>query len=100
MSVVPNQNVFLRTLLFTLFSILTSGALYAQSVNTTERSVTKLTEGLYVIRHPEAPDDFPQGNTTVIIGDRDVLVVDSCYLPSAARAHTAQVKQRTNKQGV
>ncbi len=71
--------------------------LYAQSVNTTERSVTKLVEGIYVIRHPEAPDDFPQGNTTVIIGDREVLVVDSCYLPSSAREDIAQIKQWTNK---
>ena len=71
--------------------------LFADSVNTKERTVTKVAEGVYVIRHPDAPDAFPQGNTTVIIGDRDVLVVDSCYLPSSAREDIAQIRQWTNK---
>jgi glyoxylase-like metal-dependent hydrolase (beta-lactamase superfamily II) len=84
-------------MLFALFAILNVGTLYGQSVNTKERSVTKVAEGIYMIRHPEAADDFPQGNTTVIIGDREVLVVDSCYLPSAAREDIAQIKQWTNK---
>lgn len=69
----------------------------ADSVNTSERSVTKITEGIYVIRHKDAPDGFPQGNTTVIIGDREVLVVDSCYLPSSAREDIAQIREWTNK---
>ena len=69
----------------------------ADSVLTKERTVTKLAEGVYEIRHPDAPDTFPQGNTTVIIGDRDVLVVDSCYLPSAAREDIAQIHQWTDK---
>lgn len=64
---------------------------------TTERTVTQLAEGLYVIRHPDAPDGFPQGNTTVAIGRDAVLVVDSCYLPSAARADLAQIRQWTDK---
>ena len=67
------------------------------SVVTRERTATKLAEGVYVIRHPDAPDTFPQGNTTVIIGDRDVLVIDSCYLPSSAREDIAQIRQWTNK---
>ena len=54
-------------------------------------------EGVYVIRHKDAPDTFPQGNTTVIIGEREVLVVDSCYLPSSAREDIAQIRQWTNK---
>ena len=67
------------------------------SVVTRARTVTKVTEGIYVIRHPDAPDTFPQGNTTVIVGDREVLVVDSCYLPSSAREDIAQIRQLTNK---
>jgi cyclase len=97
MFVVQTRILVLRVLLFALLTFLSTGALYAQSVNTTERSVTKLFEGVYVIRHPDAPDDFPQGNTTVIIGDREVLVVDSCYLPSSAREDIAQIKQWTTK---
>lgn len=67
------------------------------SVKTLERTVTKIAEGVYVIRHKDAPDTFPQGNTTVIIGEREVLVVDSCYLPSSAREDIAQIRQWTNK---
>lgn len=70
---------------------------YADSSTTTKRTVTKVTEGVYVIRHADAPDTFPQGNTTVIIGDKGVLVVDSCYLPSSAREDIAQIRQWTDK---
>jgi glyoxylase-like metal-dependent hydrolase (beta-lactamase superfamily II) len=69
----------------------------ADSSVTKERSVTKVAEGVYVIRHKDSPDAFPQGNTTVIIGERDVLVVDACYLPSSAREDIAQIKQWTSK---
>ena len=64
---------------------------------TKTRTVTKLTEGVYTIRHKDAPDTFPQGNTTVITGEREVLVVYSCYLPSSAREDIAQIRQWTNK---
>lgn len=64
---------------------------------TTERTVTQLADGVFVIRHPDAPDGFPQGNTTVVIGSESVLVVDSCYLPSAAREDIAQIRQWTDK---
>lgn len=67
------------------------------SVKSTERTVTKLAEGVYVIRHRDAPDTFPQGNTTVIIGEREALVVDSCYLPSSAKEDIAQIRQWTTK---
>ena len=62
-----------------------------------KRTVTKLADGIYTIRHKDAPDTFPQGNTTVIIGDREVLVVDSCYLPSSAREDIADIRTWTNK---
>jgi len=73
------------------------GPLLADSSKTTERSVAKLADGVYMIRHEDAPDTFPQGNTTVIIGDRGVFVVDSCYLPSSARKDIEQIRQWTNK---
>ena len=83
--------------LLTLLIVLNTTVLLADSVNTKERTVTKVAEGVYVIRHKDAPDTFPQGNTTVIIGDREVFVVDSCYLPSSAREDIAQIRQWTNK---
>lgn len=67
------------------------------SGKTTERTITKLAEWIYTIRHKDAPDTFPQGNTTVIIGDREVLVVDSCYLPSSAREDITDIRKWTNK---
>jgi cyclase len=67
------------------------------TVSTSQRTVTKLADGIYAIRHKDAPDTFPQGNTTVIIGERGVLVVDSCYLPSSAEEDIAQIRHWTNK---
>jgi len=71
--------------------------LFADSTNTKERSVTKLGDGIYEIRHPEAPDGFPQGNTLVVIGEKSVLVVDSCLLPSSTRQDIEQIRKWTDK---
>jgi glyoxylase-like metal-dependent hydrolase (beta-lactamase superfamily II) len=81
---------------FLLLSVLLASAC-ADSIATHERTVIKLANGIYEIRHPDAPDTFPQGNTTVIIGERGVFVVDSCLLPSSARQDIAQIKQWTDK---
>jgi len=51
---------------------------FADSSSVKERTTTKIADGIYVIRHQDAPNGFPQGNTAVIIGDQEVLVVDSC----------------------
>jgi cyclase len=87
----------LKLLLLLLVCLLTSAKLFADSSVTTQRTITKLAEGVYEIRHPDAPDTFPQGNTTVIVGERSVLVVDSCLLPSSARADIEQIRKWTNK---
>lgn len=77
---------------------LVTGLLAAAPVDgQTDRSVTKLAEGVYEIQHKDALDGFASGNTTVIIGERQVLVVDSCFLPSAAREDIAQIRQWTDK---
>jgi cyclase len=57
-----------------------------------QRKVTKLAEGVYAIEHSGEGG----GNTTVIIGERQVLVVDSCFLPSAAREDIMQIRQWTS----
>lgn len=89
--------VSVRCALALLVLVLGATHLFADSVVTRKRTVTKVAEGVYVIRHVDAPDTFPQGNTTVIIGEREVLVVDSCYLPSSAREDIAQIREWTNK---
>lgn len=63
----------------------------------TERKVTKLAEGVYEIEHADSLDGFASGNTTVIIGERQVFVVDSCFLPAAAREDIAQIRKWTDK---
>jgi glyoxylase-like metal-dependent hydrolase (beta-lactamase superfamily II) len=84
----------IRVLVVVLCAVI---SVFGDSAVTKQRTVTKLAEGVYEIRHPDAPDTFPQSNTTVIIGDEAVLVVDSTYLPSAAKEDIAQIKKWTNK---
>ena len=67
------------------------------SVSTRARVVEQLAEGVHAIREPDAPDAFPQGNVTVVIGERDVLVVDSRYLPSSARRDIELIRKLTDK---
>src|SRR5271170_6116499 len=61
-----------------------------------ERQVTKLADGVFTIRHAHIPG-ADSGNTTVIVGKRLVLVVDSGYLPSVAREDIAQIRLWTDK---
>lgn len=72
---------------------LVTGLLAATSLPGQERKVTKLADGIFAIEH--ANDGG--GNTTVVIGQRQVFVVDSCFLPSAAREDIAQIRQWTTK---
>jgi glyoxylase-like metal-dependent hydrolase (beta-lactamase superfamily II) len=77
--------------------VLAPGFACADSSVTTQRSVTKVADGVYSIRHADAADTNPQGNTTVIIGERAVLVVDSGYLPSSAAEDIAQIRRWTDR---
>ena len=88
-----------RSLLLLLFlsSFAATIPARADTTSTKDRTITKLADNIYEIRHPDAPDTFPQGNTTVIIGGKSVLVVDSCLLPSSARADIDQIRKWTNK---
>jgi len=77
----------------TLGSIVLATALSAQS----ERKVTTLATGVYAIEHQDSGDGFASGNTTVIIGDRQVFVVDAGFLPATAREDIAQIRRWTDK---
>jgi len=74
---------------------LAASSAVADSSVTQQRSVTQVADGVYAIRHVDSPDTNPQGNTTVIIGERGVLVVDSGYLPSSAAEDIAQIRRWT-----
>ncbi|MDQ3805069.1 MAG: MBL fold metallo-hydrolase [Acidobacteriota bacterium] len=97
MNIPPAGSGPARAALLLLFFTLNTFAAPADSVNTRERTATQVAEGVYVIRHKDAPDGFPQGNTTVIVGGREVFVVDSCYLPSSAREDIEQIRRWTDK---
>jgi cyclase len=92
------RRFFQRNILFTAMIILSGQLLVlADSTTTKDRTITKLAECVYEIRHPDAPDTFPQGNTLVVIGEKAVLVVDSCLLPSSARLDIEQIRKWTSK---
>jgi cyclase len=85
----------LRSFVLSLAALLlVAGSVFG---DTNERTVTKLADGVFAIQHPNLTDGNVNGNTTVIIGDREVFVVDSCYLPSIAREDIAQIRKWTNK---
>jgi cyclase len=88
-------------LLFTgLVSLVPSPSAKAPAVRPapTPRHVTQVATGVYFIEHEDDEDGaIASGNTTVIIGARQVLVVDACFLPAAARADITQIRQWTDK---
>lgn len=57
--------------------------------------VERLADNAYVILHDDATDEWPHGNTGVIVGKTGVFVIDSCYLPSRARADIALIRKLT-----
>lgn len=59
--------------------------------------VEPVAHGVYVIVHDNATEEWPHGNTGVVVGETGVLVVDSTYLPSRARADIALIKKLTDK---
>jgi cyclase len=75
-------------------AIVATGSSYVN----TERSVTKIADGVYVIVHKDAVfEGWPQGNTTLVIGDRGVFVVDACFLTASAKEDIAEIRRLTPK---
>lgn len=79
------------------FFLLACVAAQAASMFTTERQVTKVADGVYVIRHKDPARGWVNGNSTVIVGQRGVFVVDPPQTPSATREDIAQIRQWTDK---
>jgi len=57
----------------------------------------KVSEGIYQLVSSEVNGDWVTGNTTVIINEKDVMIVDAGFLPSVARQAIAEIKKLTNK---
>ena len=85
--------------LFCGLIILTS--VYGQSVaipaKSNGASMERIANDVYAIIHDDATDEWPHGNTGVIVGNDAVLVVDACYLPSMAREDIRMIKSITKK---
>ncbi|MGH9704042.1 MAG: MBL fold metallo-hydrolase [Candidatus Acidiferrales bacterium] len=69
----------------------------ADGIFSPERQLTELAEGIYEIRHQDPYPGWVNGNTTVIIGEREVFVVDSCSMSADAREDIEQIRKWTNK---
>lgn len=91
------RNLFIFTTTAIFIALALTGTADAQLTSSKTRTTQKIAEGVYVIIHKDAPDTFPQGNTIVVIGEKEVLVVDSCLLPSSAKEDIADIKKWTNK---
>ena len=59
--------------------------------------VERVAEGIYAIIHENASDEWPHGNTGVIVGEDGLFVVDAAYLPSRAKADIALIRSVSDK---
>src|SRR5687768_11083925 len=75
--------------------IVAAGTLPAQSARNFD--VVKLADGVYVFVQREPLMSPIDGNTTVIINDADVVVVDSKATPATAREVIAEIRKLTDK---
>jgi cyclase len=57
----------------------------------------RVAEAVFVIIHDDATDQWPHGNTGVVVTPEGVLVVDATYLPSRARADIALIRSVTDR---
>jgi len=82
------------------FSLLLGGVLAtpaAAQVRDTGARLERVADGIYVIIHDNATDEWPHGNTGVVVGEDAVAVIDATYLPSRARADIALIRRITPK---
>ncbi len=92
---VPTDQHNMQQLLAISLAVITAATTpQAQQLDTAR--VERLAEGVFVIVHPDATEDWPHSNTGIIIGDDGVLVVDATYLPSRAAADIAIIRTLTS----
>lgn len=79
-----------------VYSILLATTLRAQSV-TTHYETTRVAEGIVAFIAPEPRSGVVNGNTTVIVGDGGVVVVDPGQFPTLARRQIAEIRRITDQ---
>jgi glyoxylase-like metal-dependent hydrolase (beta-lactamase superfamily II) len=72
-------------------------SLVAAQTKHADARLERIADGVYAIIHDATDEQFPSGNTGVVIGDDGVLVVDAAYLPSHANADIALIRSLTDK---
>lgn len=84
-----------------LLGLLIISVIYSQSVTIPAKgngaSMERVGKDVYAIIHDDATDEWPHGNTGVIIGNDAVMVVDACYLPSMAKEDIKLIRSVTKK---
>lgn len=68
----------------------------AQAGPGTARTVTQIADGVYLIQHAHLTG-WVESNSVVIIGERDVLVVDTCFTSASAKEDIADIRKWTTK---
>ncbi|MGE5098884.1 MAG: MBL fold metallo-hydrolase [Deltaproteobacteria bacterium] len=77
-------------------AVICASPVAAQTTQTGAR-MERIADGVYAIIHDVIDEQFPSGNTGVVVGDDGVLVVDATYLPSHAKADIALIRSVTDK---
>lgn len=85
---------FLFILIFLCNGLLTAQKDYADPYKFEFR---KIQDDIYVAHRPDNLKQLVEGNSTIIINDRDVVVVDATGSPRGARQIISKIKQLTDK---
>jgi glyoxylase-like metal-dependent hydrolase (beta-lactamase superfamily II) len=84
----------MRKLAFALMLLAGSAAAADLPRDDTAR-IERVADGVYVILHDDASDEWPHGNTGIVVGANEVLLVDTAYLPSRTQADIALIRKLT-----
>lgn len=79
-----------------LLAALCGGPASAQTRDAGAR-IERVAGGVYAIIHENATEEWPHGNTGIVVGEDGVLVIDAAYLPSRAKADIALIRSVTDK---
>jgi hypothetical protein len=83
-----------------LCAVLLAGAtVQAQGRAPAGFELIRVADGVYAAIRTDSSANVVHGNTTIIVNDRDVVVVDAAGTPAAARRVIAAVKRLTGKAG-
>jgi cyclase len=86
-----------RRCVLPLWLVLSSAPLAAQAHAAGDFVLVRVSDGVYAAIRADSSANVVHGNTTIIVNDADVVVVDAAGTPAAARRVIAAVKRLTRK---